>query len=211
MSILNVFFFKNISFKEIFKIFLFFITLMILHILIIKDRSLDSFDFQLFESIKSETTSEIIPQQISRQINSIIVPREELLKIGFKIWKEKPIFGHGLGKTRYKVYEEIDSDKKGISPIEKTPISLHNTFIWILCEMGLIGLIIFIFFPSLIIVKILRDKFVNNTKLNNQDFSFLLIIFITFIFSLVHDILYQRVLWISLAIIVSKKYNEYKL
>ena len=194
---------NKISLIEILKISLCVIILVLINFFTIKDGNLSELKIQILEPLKSEVV-EVIPQDLSRQINSIIVPRKELLIIGLKIWKEKPIFGHGLGSTRFMVYDKIDKEKKGISSLSRTPISLHNTFLWIVCETGLVGLIIFIFFPLLITIKILRNKFVNNNKLNIQDFSFLVIVSLSMLFSLTHDILYQRILWIALGIIVSK-------
>ena len=117
---------------------------------------------------------------------------------------EKPIFGHGLGNTIYMVYEKYENKTEFPSTLEKTPISLHNTALWLICEMGLVGLIIFTFYPMRLIYSLILSRIKKIEYFNNQDLSFLSIIFLTILFSMVHDILYQRIFWIVLGIIISK-------
>ena len=174
-----------------------------LHNFVFKGQDLQKYNFTTLDKFKNK---EVIkpPQEISRQINSIIMPRSELINIGIRIWKEKPIFGHGLGNTNYMVYERYKHKTQFPSILKKTPISLHNTFLWLICEMGLVGLIIFIFYPIRITSSLILSKIKKREYFNNQDFSFLSIIFLTISFSMTHDILYQRIFWIVLGIIISK-------
>lgn len=61
--------------------------------------------------------------------------RMNMLSEAFGLWKSKPVFGTGLG-----IYYHVSSKKPDASPAHLT---LHSTPLWILTEMGLIGLAVF--------------------------------------------------------------------
>jgi len=201
--ILILLFLRKITMKQILLILILFSVYTSLHNFIFKDQNLQKYNFTILDNLKNKEVV-VPPQMIARQINSIIIPRSDLINIGIEIWKEKPIFGHGLGNTIYMVYEKYKNKTEFPSTLEKTPISLHNTALWLICEMGLVGLIIFTFYPMRLIYSLILSRIKKREYFNNQDLSFLSIIFLTILFSMVHDILYQRIFWIVLGIIISK-------
>ena len=66
--------------------------------------------------------------------------RSSMYTASFKMIKEKPIFGVGLGnwKTLYPYYSTNNhvTDKYQF----KTTIRPHNDFLWVLCETGIFGI-----------------------------------------------------------------------
>jgi len=113
-------------------------------------------------------------------------------KYGFSLWKENPIFGSGLGSFIEK-YKDL-----------KVKISIHNTMLWVLAEMGMIGLLMLLVLPICIIVHLYQKR---RAPLSSEDFSLLLVILVTISFSQLHEILYQRFLWLLLGILVANKIN----
>lgn len=57
------------------------------------------------------------------------------MQLGLKHWQERPLLGVGLGSHRLNAQQEFGR-----------PHTLHNSLIWILVEMGLLGLTLFTIF-----------------------------------------------------------------
>ncbi|MBS6024670.1 MAG: O-antigen ligase family protein [Paeniclostridium sordellii] len=73
---------------------------------------------------------------------------------GIKLWCSSPILGVGIGKF-------IDS---GISMgFTKYRILAHNTYITFLSELGIIGLMAFIWFPVMLFIKLIKNS-MNSVK-----------------------------------------------
>lgn len=104
------------------------------------------------------------------------------------MWLDNPLLGAGLGAF-------IESSKTWA--IE--PIVIHSTYIWILAEFGVIGALIFggVFIAMLF--------FTWRWKSNSPSCRMLCLILVIFaIFSLVHDIYYQRMFWLALGLVMAK-------
>lgn len=115
--------------------------------------------------------------------------RWAVLVESFDMWIANPIFGAGLGALM------IDSVS-----IFGYPVLVHNTGMWLLAELGLVGTLIFIAF----FVYLLRSFF-NDTRKGFRIFavSGVLLLGGFAIFSLTHEMLYQRPLWLILGALVS--------
>ncbi len=109
----------------------------------------------------------------------------------FDLWKEYPLFGAGLGAFISTHFDEF-----------KTPLTIHNTFLWILVEMGVLGVLFFLPLPLTILAHI-RKKW--QAKLEWDDLALLLVLVAIVLFSMTHEILYQRVLWFILGILITNK------
>lgn len=92
-----------------------------------------------------------------------------------------PIFGAGLGT--------FIADRASAG----TPIVIHSTPIWLLAEMGLVGLLAFL-------VPAVRIFWAEWRRPDNDDAGKLLVLlFVAFaVVSLLHDMLYQRAIWLLL-------------
>ncbi|MEY3182698.1 MAG: hypothetical protein RLZ35_683, partial [Pseudomonadota bacterium] len=116
---------------------------------------------------------------------------------GLALWRKSPWFGIGLGG-----FLNHETIKNG------TPLVIHNTFVWMLVEFGLVGSIIFFTYGFLIVKKILcLIKRIKPEQWGIQDklLFYLLIIFL--LMGSVHEIFYQRIFWIvfGLSIVQSTK------
>jgi O-antigen ligase len=123
-----------------------------------------------------------LPNRVATSTGDRLIVLEDSLKL----IQEKPLFGHGLGE--------------GLKRSENLlgyPNIIHNTLLWLLVETGLAGAFCFLglFFVFL-------RRFHQDMKENREPFSqACFMILLTFaLFSLVHEMLYQRALWFILGI-----------
>ena len=93
--------------------------------------------------------------------------RKILNRIGWDMWKERPIFGSGLGTFMYN-FERFNYDKK---EYPWGPSYAHNCYMQMLAETGILGLcafmwiIITLFKKSLKIIKISKDYIYRNISI----------------------------------------------
>jgi glycosyltransferase 2 family protein len=94
---------------------------------------------------------------------------------GLEMARDHPILGGGLGAI-----------------LENHDLVVHNGLIWILAEMGVVGVILV--FP--LVLVIIKRIFRGGNLTTDRSKQTILIVFVIFGgFSLVQDILYQRILW----------------
>jgi len=107
---------------------------------------------------------------------------------GLKLFLENPLFGGGLG-----------------SNMKQTGLVIHSLWLWILAEMGLVG--IFLLIPiTFAFGKIMWkrfDKMKIPLRQNSQLHGTVLFIIIFGGFSFFQDIAYQRILWLMLGFILA--------
>jgi len=110
--------------------------------------------------------------------------RLESLSGGFAMWASHPIFGAGLGAY---VHEHIA--QTGL------PLIIHNSALWIGAELGLVGLCAYFLLPIVIGRAIHRQS--DWAGADSQ--TLIVACLVAFaVMSLVHDMLYQRLLWLLL-------------
>lgn len=108
--------------------------------------------------------------------------RLETILRGLEMWWESPFLGSGLGTF-------IENSPKWFSG----PIVIHSTPVWILSEFGLFGLITVLF-----VFWILIRHWLNRGITNARDRSVFLLLIVFSVFSLPHEIFYQRIFWLVL-------------
>lgn len=112
------------------------------------------------------------------------------LTYGLELWRQSPVFGAGLG-----VFIAKSSAWFGY------PQVIHNTPIWILAEFGLVGMAVLGWTFFLLLQYAIQLK----THLPAR--RVLLLIILAFaIFSLAHEIFYQRVLWLVLGAVLAQPF-----
>lgn len=107
-----------------------------------------------------------------------------------EMWRQSPVFGAGLGvfiakSTAWLGYPQV----------------VHNTPLWILAELGLVGMAVMggVFF--LLVHQATRPgKFVPARRV------LLLMIFIFSVFSLAHEIFFQRIFWFVLGAVLAQPF-----
>jgi len=107
---------------------------------------------------------------------------------GLKLWTKSPFLGIGLGGF---VHHEMI--KNGI------PLVIHNTFVWILSEFGIVGASVFFWYGFTVL------KYLYNLRLslkaqywNLQDKLLFNVVIIFILMGSAHEIFYQRIIWFML-------------
>ena len=139
-----------------------------------------------------QTTSRFAVQGILSQ-NKSNLERWETIRHGFEMWQASPWIGAGLG-----VFIETSSQW------QKEPTVIHSTPIWILAEFGLFEATVLIAIFSWIFLITIQNGL---HKPANRAAVRLLGVFI--IFSLIHEIFYQRIFWLALGLCPAMPYRDH--
>lgn len=108
---------------------------------------------------------------------------------GFNLWLSQPLFGAGLGAF---VQNELATNAR--------MLVIHNTPLWLLAELGLIGTLPFILYFGYLFAVPFRSS------ASGFDVpKTLLILFVLFfgLMSMPHEILYQRIIWLVFGVVVA--------
>ena len=149
---------------------------------------LDS-DLPLISALKTKLAAvqEIIGTGRLRLRSSVVAvgsdaQRWQTIVDGWHLWIERPIFGHGLG-----AYVQSQLSKSG------TFVVFHSVPIWLMAEMGIIGLVVgvtaFVFLLSGA-ARLTRDP-----ALRDWGVGLVMILICWGAATLVHDFTFQRVFW----------------
>lgn len=117
------------------------------------------------------------------------VERWQSIFDGFAMWLDAPVFGSGLGAYMHQVLAET-----------QVPLVIHNSLLWLLAELGLVGTSVFLFGFVALTYSVLRR---GQLPASPRDRLLLLLLFIFGMFSLVHEVVYQRVFWIVLGLTIA--------
>ncbi|TVR99875.1 MAG: hypothetical protein EA406_01775, partial [Rhodospirillales bacterium] len=74
---------------------------------------------------------------------------------------------------------------------------IHNSLLWLLAELGLVGTSVFLFGFAALTYSVLRHC---RLPASPRDRLLLLLLFIFGMFSLVHEVVYQRIFWLVLGL-----------
>ncbi len=116
--------------------------------------------------------------------------RINIMKDALDLIQKHPLQGAGLGSALY--FQEKDTGAR-IDIIDSTPL-------WILTEMGLIGLLIFGWSYFSMAIALARDAGPWKNPENLLSLSVLIVLLCFGIFSLFHELLYTRFLWFFLGL-----------
>ena len=128
----------------------------------------------------------------------IQIDRAANMRLGLQMWLDNPIFGAGLGAFIQSTQENF--------PL---PLIIHNSALWVLAEMGLVGLALLLILPGIILWHLIKlvsggSRFADMAWV---DAALIICLVCTLVFSQVHDILYQRVLWFVLGLLAANKWR----
>jgi hypothetical protein len=108
-----------------------------------------------------------------------------------EMWRTAPVFGVGLGVFFAKSAQWFEA-----------PMVIHSTPVWLLTEFGLLGIALF----GWLFYLLLRHVFSGWASLpklpGDRALLFLLLVFA--IFSQVHEMLYQRIFWLVLGVLLAR-------
>jgi len=117
--------------------------------------------------------------------------RWQTLTHGWDMWRESPVFGAGLG-----VFYQNSSIWMGKSQV------IHSTPLWILAEFGLVGGLAFGF----VLLQLVRHAaWIGRYQLDRRMLALLLFMFV--VFSVAHEILYQRIFWLVLGALLAQPFS----
>ena len=97
---------------------------------------------------------------------------------GLNFFIDNPLLGAGLGAS-----------------IEKIDIVIHNLYLWVAGEMGLVGILLSLPISYAILAQLFPGLLKNPSTYQISLLSFLLVFGA---FSVTHDIIYQRILWFGI-------------
>ena len=106
------------------------------------------------------------------------------------LWKQSPLFGTGLGVFIAKSPSWFGH-----------PQVVHNSALWVLAEFGLVGIGAFCW----IFYKLCRYVWLTKVMLPSQR-SLLMLLVVFIVFSLAHEIFYQRIFWLVLGALLAKPF-----
>jgi O-antigen ligase len=128
------------------------------------------------------------------------IERVEYARAGIKLIKQKPIFGVGLGESVLHMEQAMG---KPLEPWQKQPI--HNYFILLTAELGIPGLLIFLWFITSQIYKLLTDRFTTyNLLLTTCILCILVLIQFDHYFYTIQQT--QIIFWLILGALASQTY-----
>lgn len=169
----------------------------LLHISIIKTSNIISVRGAEYSEIKKHYNRQKRQMNLSKRLDisrsvekqSIgITSRIDLFKYGLTYWKHKPITGIGIGS--YKVFSMREN-------VNKYGYQLHSSFLWILVEMGIIGICLF----SALFINLFRRLLMNeDTHKKYMTTGIAGVLLVMLGSSVGAEVLYQRYLWILLGI-----------
>jgi hypothetical protein len=129
------------------------------------------------------------PEKLVRDSSN--VERFQGYRDAYALWREHKVLGIGLGGFLHDQQSRHDQ-----------PVVIHGTVLWILTEMGILGVLVFAVFAWKL-VRSLRPFFSKNF---DQDHSIrmagVLALVVFGAMSLLHELLFQRVLWVMLGLVV---------
>lgn len=115
---------------------------------------------------------------------------------GIKIWLDSPFLGAGLGSF---ISREINFFGRSLI--------IHNSYVWVLAEMGIILGGSFIYmgfaFSKYCLIKLI-ENFSFNKKLDFSEVGLLITILVIGILALAHEVLYQRIFALALGLFIVK-------
>lgn len=124
--------------------------------------------------------------------------RWETITRGLSMWSDDPLIGAGLGIF-------IEHSTQWFN----RPLVIHSTPVWILAELGLVGLIVL----AVAAINVFRLPF--RGRFRSPPYRVLALIMVIFaVFGLVHEIFYQRIFWLvlgaSMAVYIGSGANRNK-
>ena len=128
--------------------------------------------------------------QRRRSAESSNLERWETLTHGLEMWWQSPFLGAGLGVFYVKSPTWLGH-----------PQVIHSTPIWILAELGLVGAVVFGWAFSLLARHAIRF---GRTQAARRILLLLLMVFA--VFSLAHEIFYQRIFWLVLGAVLARPF-----
>ena len=125
------------------------------------------------------------------EVNKGVLERLHVNKLACESWVKSPFFGNGLGS--------FIETQKGENTLE--PMTIHNTYLWILSEMGLVGFSIFLILPLMIFCSA-WTQFKTSVANHHTALATIGLLVASAVGSLFNEFLYQRHLWLFLGIYV---------
>ena len=159
------------------------------------------FNVYEFLSVESDVEAEALERRMYAAGDDV---RLKILGVAWGAWKDKPVFGAGLGGIMRAQVAEF-GDMVSV---------LDNSMLWILTEMGVLGFVAFFacFIAMLVaLYTLIKRADIPPDKKFIALFTFALLVIFGF-FSLFHEILYTRFFWfflgLSLALPAAKTHPD---
>lgn len=145
-----------------------------------------------FEKINSYS----VVEKFYKNLNEDLLERKSIVTDALKLWKEKPFIGIGLGKLSYidninytdnKHYKDYNGMQSSTHKINITPVTL-------LTEIGLFGVIIYVWFIITSGRYLFRKKYAGEA--NELLMAMILVLIALIAASFTIEVFYQRYIWL---------------
>lgn len=110
---------------------------------------------------------------------------------GWQTFIDSPLLGGGLGAFHHSQL------------LKGSPLVIHNSFLWVLAEMGVVGFILIVLIPMIWLAKRL---FSGAWRDDRYLFALLLICFNAVIMGMAHELVFQRVFWLALGMLLASPF-----
>lgn len=149
---------------------------------------------EILGTLKAINPSEILETFFDLEKQKASITRVDTDRVlnyrwGFETWLTNPVFGAGLGSF---ISEYRD-------PLGR-PLTIHNTGLWVLAEMGVVGFVLLLALPLAILNHVRKTKF---RTMADEDLALLFFLVAAVVFSQTHEISFQRILWFMLGLLAA--------
>ena len=126
--------------------------------------------------------------------------RFEIWQVGWKMFQDAPIWGHGFGSFGYEFTQYLDRSGMASSFLAGEVKHAHNTYVLIGSELGLVGIALFVAILANSLVKILR--LLSDKQANMSAFAWGLALFAFLMIATNVDIaVLRKYFWYNLGLI----------
>jgi len=135
--------------------------------------------------------------RMAGKADSSVTERLESLHGGLVLWLNHPVLGGGLGAF---ISTQISTTG--------TPLVIHSTYVWVIAEMGIVGFLLIGGIPLMQTTRLWSTWWRRPKQLiggfGRNDSALFLLIMMFCVFSLAHEIAYQRIFWFVLGVLLAR-------
>ncbi len=195
-----IYFTHMLDTKKLFRIILFTV---LTTAIIFTAQILVTYGFNVYRAYLARGTIDYMPNPVELSWNlysyaSSNAQRLYTLIEGTKLWFSHPLTGIGLGGF---VQHELAKNQ--------IFLVIHNTFLWILVEFGILGASVFIWYTGIVIRYFYMKYKTSGANRFHKDEKALALILLTFAcMASAHEMFYQRIIWLIIGLLVTIPYRH---
>ena len=143
-----------------------------------------------------------VSEEAHKRLNPTIAGRVALNCFGFELWRNAPVLGAGLGAFVGR------SLRDGPVLPDYPDGRLHNTYFWLLAELGIVGLLCFVALMGSVLVRIVRHAGRGSGAKHGMAAAIVAFLAAWLTMSLANELMYQRIPWLALGLALGLALRE---